>query len=110
MLSFSKHNTDWGPPQTRTKEIHPEFYIILKCCIVKYSVDHLVTKSKLAQLTTRRASKLGDEVLRQGIAALFRKLADQEDGGPGSPENHLIGFWMPVSFIEQTGRGGEEVK
>ena len=41
---------------------------------------------------------------------LFGKLADREDGGRGSPRNHLSRVWMPVSFTEQRGRGGEEVK
>ena len=42
--------------------------------------------------------------------ALFRKPADREDGGLGPPKIHLIRVWMPVSFIEQRGGGGEEVK
>ena len=32
-------------------------------------------------LATQEAHKLRDELLRQGIVTLFRKLADQEDGG-----------------------------
>ena len=31
---------------------------------------------------------------------LFRKLADQTDGRLMSQSNHLIGAWMPGSFIE----------
>ena len=61
-------------------------------------------------LAAQQASKSGDEVLRQGIATLFRKPADREDGGLGSPQNRLISVWMAVSFIEQRGGGGEEVK
>ena len=41
---------------------------------------------------------------------LFRKPADREDSGLVSQKNHLIGDWMPVSFIEQRVGGGEEVK
>ena len=40
----------------------------------------------------------------------IRKAADQEDGRLKSPKNHLIGVWMPVSFIAQRGGGDEEVK
>ena len=41
---------------------------------------------------------------------LFRELADQEDGRLISQNDHLIGVWVPTSFIEQRGKGGEEVK
>ena len=41
---------------------------------------------------------------------LLGKPADQEDGRLVSPKNHLIRVWMSVSFIEQRGGGGEEVK
>ena len=41
---------------------------------------------------------------------LFGKPADQEDGRLVSPKNHLIGVWMLVSFIEQSGGGDEEVE
>ena len=34
----------------------------------------MVTKSKLTLLMAQQASKSGDEVLRQGLVALFRKL------------------------------------
>ena len=44
---------------------------------------------------------------RQGITTLFRKLGIQEDNNV--LENHLIGVWMPVSFIEQRG-GGSKIK
>ena len=51
---------------------------------------------------------------RRGVEArkttLFGKPADREDGRLGSPRNHLIGVWMPVSFIAQRGGGDEEVK
>ena len=68
-----------------------------------------VTESQLSLLAARQANKSGDEVLRQGTATLFGKL-DRGDGGIMSPKNHLMGVWMPVSFIEQRGGGGEEVK
>ena len=41
---------------------------------------------------------------------LFGKPADGEDDRLVSPKNHLIGVWMPVSFIEQRRGGDEEVK
>ena len=41
---------------------------------------------------------------------LFGKRADWEDGGLKSQNNHLIGVWMPLSFIAQRGGGDEEVK
>ena len=40
-----------------------------------------VTKSKLILLATRQANKSRDKVLGQGIAILFGKPANQEDGG-----------------------------
>ena len=56
-----------------------------------------VIESKLTLLAARQTSESGDEVLRQGIATLFRKPADREDGGLVSPKYHLLGVWMPVS-------------
>ena len=40
---------------------------------------------------------------------LFGKPADREDYELGSPKAILL-VWMPVSFIGQKGRGGEEVE
>ena len=45
---------------------------------------------QLALLVAQQANKSGDEVLRQGVTTLFEKPADREDGGQGSPKNHLI--------------------
>ena len=39
-----------------------------------------VTESKLTLLAAQQANKSGDEVLRQGIATLFGKPVDHEDG------------------------------
>ena len=51
---------------------------------------------------------------RRGVEArntsLFRKPEDREEGRLKSQNNHLIGVWMPVSFIVQRGGGDEEVK
>ena len=33
---------------------------------------------------------------------LFRKLADKEDGRLTPENNHLVGVWMPDSFMGQT--------
>ena len=41
---------------------------------------------------------------------LFGKPADQENGRLASLKSHLIGVWMPVSFIAQRRGGDEEVK
>ena len=46
-----------------------------------------VTEPKFTLLTTCQASKLRDELLGQGLATLFRKPVDQEDGE--LLENHL---------------------
>ena len=32
---------------------------------------------------------------------VFRKPADQEDGRLAFQNNHLVGVWMPVSFMGQ---------
>ena len=51
---------------------------------------------------------------RRGVEArnmtLFGKPADREDGRVKSQNNHLIGVWMPVSFIAQRWGGDGEVK
>ena len=41
----------------------------------------LVAESKLRPLAESQANKLRNELLGQGIATLFRKPADGEDGG-----------------------------
>ena len=41
----------------------------------------IFTVFKLVLLPTQQASKTADELLGQGIETLFRKSADQEDGG-----------------------------
>ena len=46
-----------------------------------------VVESKLVLLTTQH-----DKALGQGIAALFRRPADQEDGGLVSQRARLLGF------------------
>ena len=38
------------------------------------------------------------------------ELADQENGRPAPQKNHLIGFWMPSSFIDLRERSNEEQK
>ena len=38
------------------------------------------------------------------------ELADQEDGRLVPQNNHLIGVWMPGSFIEQRKSNNEELK
>ena len=46
-----------------------------------------------------------DEVLRQK-ETLIREPADREDGRLAPPDNHLIGVWMPGSFVNQREMSG----
>ena len=70
-----------------------------------------VTESKFALLTARQAN----ESKRWGVEArdttLFRKPADWEVGRLMSQHNHLVGVWMPGSFMDQRwgGRWGNKV-
>ena len=41
---------------------------------------------------------------------LFGKPADREDGRLAPQNNHLLGVWMPGSFIDQRKRINEELK
>ena len=46
-----------------------------------------------------------EEVLRQGIATLFGKLADREEGRLLSQNNHIIGVWVPFfCFLKKEGK------
>ena len=47
-----------------------------------------------------------DEVLRQE-ETLVGELADQQDGRLAPQNNHLIGVWMPSSFMDQTLGSGQ---
>ena len=49
--------------------------------IYEKTTANLSAKSKLVLLTERQANKSRDEVLGQGIATLFGKPVDCEDGG-----------------------------
>ena len=62
-----------------------------------------VTESKLTLLAARQANKSGDQVLRQGIATLFRKLADGEDGGLVYPKKPTY-RGLDASFFSRTER------
>ena len=42
--------------------------------------------------------------------ALIREPADRDDGRLAPQNNHLLGVWMPGSFIEQRERSNEELK
>ena len=44
-------------------------------------ITPVVTESKFTLLMAQQARKSGDEVLRQGLATLFRKLGIRGDGG-----------------------------
>ena len=63
---------------------------------------HDVLESKFVLLAVQQASKLRDELLVQGIATLFGKAADWEDGELHPKEPSCL-VWMLVSFIEQSG-------
>ena len=65
----------------------------------------LVTECKLSLLATQQANKFKRRGVEARNMTLLGKLADGEDGRLMSQNNHLIGVWMPVSFIEQ--RWGE---
>ena len=41
---------------------------------------------------------------------MIRKPTDREDGRLEPHNNHLIGVWMPDSFIDQRERSNEELK
>ena len=41
---------------------------------------------------------------------LFGDLADREDGRLMSQINHLVGVWMPGSFMDQRQGDGKETK
>lgn len=77
-----------------TPSLHEEGYVFI------------VPKFPLA----RQANKSADNLLEQGITTLMGKLADWEDGKLTSQNNHLVGGWMPRSFMDQRWGGGEEVK
>ena len=74
----------------------------------------LLSPSSLCSLHDRLVNP-GQSTWETGAKArnvtLFRKSADWEDGRLMSQNNHLIGVWMPGSFIEQRGeRWGSKVK
>ena len=92
------HNRDWIPDFRLFPAVLHIFPLFLLCCTSLFSfglweaswgvcckADEVhtdaVTESKLLLLATRQANKLRDELLGQGIATLFRKPADWEDGG-----------------------------
>ena len=68
-----------------------------------------VTQSKLSLLAARRPVNRRRGVETRNMT-LFGKPAGREDGRLKSQNNHLIGVWMPVSFIAQRGGGDEEVE
>ena len=60
-----------------------------------------VTKSKFSLLVAQQT----DESERQDVEAsntpLFGELADPKGGTIMSQNNHLVGVWMPGSFLDQ---------
>ena len=57
---------------------------------------------------THEASESEGQRIEERNTTLFGKPDDREDGRLMSQNNHLVGVWMPGSFIEQ--RGGEVSK
>ena len=55
-------------------------------------VSEGVTESKFILLAAKQVNKSRDELLRQGIVALFGKPADQEEGGLLSQRTVLPGL------------------
>ena len=72
--------------------------------------SHPVIKSQLNLPTAQQANKTKRWGVEARNVALFREPADQEDGRIMCLNNHLIGVWMPVSFIELRGKGSEAIK
>ena len=70
----------------------------------------IVTKCELTLLATGQAN----ESERWGVEARKRltgELADQEDGRLAPQNNHLVGVWMPASFVElEENQRGTKVK
>ena len=60
-----------------------------------------VTGSKLALLTAQEASESERWGVKARNTTLFRKPADQVDGRLMSQKDHLVGVWMPGSFMDK---------
>ena len=79
------------------------WWTLFLVCDVMKSEPHiavllLLSSSSLSSLH-KRPERLTEEVLRQGIATLFGKLADWEEGRLMSQNNHIIGVWVPFFFF-----------
>ena len=75
---------------------------VFRCLpIFLFDFFDVVTKSKLSLLAAQQAN----ETERQGVEAsntpLFGELADLKDGTIKSQNTHLLGVWMPGSFMDQ---------
>ena len=68
----------------------------------------MLSPSSLCSLHDRPVNPR-DEVLRQE-ETLVGELADQQDGRLAPQNNHLIGVWMPGSFIDLRERSNEKPK
>ena len=66
-------------------------------CLPWCLIYHTATKSKLTLLTARQANKSK----RWSGEARNTKSVDWEDGRLVSQNNHLIGVWIPGSFIKK---------
>ena len=68
---------------------------------------HYVTESKLTLLTAQQATESKKRGV-EGRKTLIGEPADREDGRLVPQNHHLIGVWMPGSFIDQ--KRNEELK
>ena len=69
-----------------------------------------VTESKLTLLAAWQASESERGGAEARKMTLVGELADWEDGRLAPQNNHLIGIWIPGSFIDQRERSNEELE
>ena len=79
--------------------------IILSFLLPRRTISPTVTKSKLILLPSQQANKSRDKVLGQGIATLFGKPADWEDGRLVSQRTIFTRVRIETPFILKR-RGG----
>ena len=71
----------------------------------KFLSARAISESKLTLFATREASESEGQRVEERNTTLFGKPADRKDGKLLSQNNHLVGVWMPGSFMDQ--RWGE---
>ena len=95
-----------------TVETSAKHYLkqMINVCVsnTKFSWFYMLPSPTLLCLPHSRSVSQGT-VLRERIMTLQGKPTNGEDGRLISQNNPLISIWVPISFIEQRGGGGEEV-